>query len=110
MPEWMQVTTIIDSQEKAQQLAEALGKNRLAACVHVYGPITSTSWWQGKREVAEEWMCSAKTRQDLHPEVEAAVKRWHSYKELEIVALPLLTRSPRYLDWIRRETGKPSEP
>ncbi|HEU5383136.1 MAG TPA: divalent-cation tolerance protein CutA [Ktedonobacteraceae bacterium] len=109
MTECIQVTTAIDSQAKAQQLAELLVKQRLAACVHVSGPITSTYWWQGKIEIAEEWMCSAKTLDACYPEVEAAIKRWHSYEEPEIVALPLLTGSTGYLDWIRRETREPEQ-
>jgi periplasmic divalent cation tolerance protein len=58
MEEFIQVITAIDSQDGAQKIAEALVKERLAACVHVSGPITSTYWWQGKMEVAKEWVLS----------------------------------------------------
>lgn len=104
MTEYIQATTAIDSKGQAQQLAEALVKQRLAACVHVSGPITSTYWWQGKMEIAEEWLCEAKTRSDLYEEVEHLLKSLHPYDEPEIIATPILTGSESHLNWIREET------
>jgi periplasmic divalent cation tolerance protein len=62
----IEVHTTIDSREAAQKIAEAIVSKRLAACVQVSGPITSTYWWQGKIEQAEEWLCTAKTRKELY--------------------------------------------
>ena len=104
MTEFIQVTTAIDTEEQAQQLAEALVKHRLAACVHVFGPITSMYWWQGKMERAEEWICEAKTRRDLYEQVEKALKSLHSYDEPEIIATPIVAGSEGYLQWIQAET------
>jgi len=104
MTEFIQVATAIDSKEQAQQIAEALVKNRFAACVHVSGPITSTYWWQGKMEVAEEWVCVAKTRKDLYEEVEKTLKSLHPYEEPEIIATPIIAGSESYLNWIIAET------
>ncbi|MEA2827675.1 MAG: periplasmic divalent cation tolerance protein [Actinomycetota bacterium] len=69
------------------------------------GPITSRYRWKGEVEVAEEWLCLAKTTAARYPEVEAAVRRLHSYDEPEIVAVPVVAGSPSYLDWVLRETG-----
>lgn len=104
MTEYIQVTTAIDSKEQAQRLAETLVTNRLAACAHVSGPITSTYWWQGRMEVAEEWICEAKTRRDLYKEMETILKSLHPYDEPEIIATPILTGSESYLKWILTET------
>ncbi len=68
MAEFIQVMTTIDSKEGAQKIAEALVAKRLAACVQVAGPITSTYWWQGEMEIAQEWLCIAKTRNELYRE------------------------------------------
>jgi periplasmic divalent cation tolerance protein len=106
MQECIQVTTTIDTQEGAQKIAEAVVKRRLAACVHVSGPITSTYWWQGKMEVATEWTCIAKTRKELYSELEQAIREAHSYDEPEIVALPIVDGSQSYLAWIVNETTK----
>lgn len=104
MRNFIQVTTAIDSREDAQNIARILVERRLAACVHVAGPISSFYWWQGKLENANEWTCTAKTRADLYEAVERAIREVHPYEEPEILAVPILTGSRSYLDWIVAET------
>ena len=104
MTEFIQVTTAIDSKEGAQKIAQILVERRLAACVHVTGPITSTYWWQGKMEKEEEWTCTAKTRKELYGDVERTIREAHPYDEPEIVALPIVNGSQSYLNWIVAET------
>ena len=106
MTEFILVTTAIDTQEGAQRIAEVVVKNRLAACVHVAGPITSTYWWKDKMEIETEWICSAKTRKDLYSQLEKAIREAHPYEEPEIVATPIIEGSQSYLDWIVNETRK----
>lgn len=100
----IQVSTTIDSQEGAQKIADLLVERRLAACVHISGPIKSIYWWQGKIEQAQEWVCQAKTRQELYSAVEQAIKEVHPYEVPDIVALPIVAGSQSYLDWIVSET------
>ncbi len=107
MNEFIQVTTAIDSKEGAQKIARMLVERRLAACVHVAGPITSTYWWQGRIEIEEEWTCAAKTQKELFRNVEEAIREMHPYEEPEIVALPIIAGSQSYLDWIATETKQP---
>lgn len=106
MTEFIQVTTTINTREGAQRIAQTLVGRRLAACVHVAGPIASTYWWQGKMEIEEEWTCVAKTRKDLYGSVEAAIREVHPYDEPEIVALSIIAGSQSYLTWIENETAK----
>jgi periplasmic divalent cation tolerance protein len=105
MPEFLQVTTAAATREEADAIALALVEARLAACVQVVGPITSRYRWDGAVQTTEEWLCLAKTTAARYPEVEAAVRRLHSYDEPEIVAVPVVAGSPSYLDWVLRETG-----
>jgi uncharacterized protein involved in tolerance to divalent cations len=42
MSDFIQVMTAIDSEVGAQKIAQTLVGQRLAACVHVAGPVTST--------------------------------------------------------------------
>ena len=90
----------------AQAIARALVEKRLAACVQIIGPITSTYWWQGEIETAEEWLCLIKTRADLFEQVEAAIKEVHPYDVPEILAVPVVAGSEDYLAWLDRELGK----
>lgn len=104
----IEVHTTIDSREAAQKIAEAIVSKRLAACVQVFGPITSTYWWEGKVEQAEEWVCTMKTRKALFNELERAIKAEHTYDVPEIVATPIITGSQSYLTWIEHETSAPT--
>jgi periplasmic divalent cation tolerance protein len=91
MTEFIEVHTTIDSKEAAQKMAETIVSKRLAACVQVSGPITSTYWWQGKIEQAEEWVCTAKTQRELYSELEQAIRAVHSYDVPEILAVDVIT-------------------
>lgn len=104
MAEYIEVHTTIDSREAAQKIAGAIVSKRLAACVQVSRPITSTYWWQETVEQAEEWPCTAKTRKELYNELEQAIRDVHSYDVPEILAVDVVAGNADYLDWIKRET------
>jgi periplasmic divalent cation tolerance protein len=104
MSEFILVHTSIDSKDGAQKIADLVVSKRLAACCWISGPITSTYWWKGKMEQAEEWVCQIKTRQELYSDLEQAIKNIHPYEEPEIVAIPILSGSQSFLDWIIAET------
>lgn len=96
----IQVMTTVDSSEAAQEIAEGLVGARLAACVQVIGPMTSTYRWQGAVEVSTEWLCLIKSRAELYPELEAALRDLHPYDVPEILALPVVAGAAPYLDWL----------
>ena len=100
MSEFIQITTTIDTEELAMQIAEKLVEKKIAACVQVSGPITSIYEWKGKIENAKEWYCVIKTRKNLYQKVEEAIKAIHPYEVPEIIALPILEGNKDYLDWI----------
>ena len=106
MSEYVQIITTTNSRESANQIAEKLVGEKLAACAQVSGPITSVYQWKGKIERDEEFYCVIKTRKDLYPEVEKTIKAVHSYEVPEIIALPILEGSPAYLDWITEVVKK----
>jgi len=100
MTEYLQVITTTDRPDKAAEIARTLVQQRLAACVQVAGPITSTYRWQGKIETSQEWQCLAKTRRDLYGQVEKTIRQIHSYEEPEILAVPVADGSRSYLAWL----------
>lgn len=105
MAEFIQVTVATNSQENAYQIAELLTRNRLAASVWVSGPTRSYYWWQNEVQQAEEWICTAKTRNALYDAVEQAIKRVHPYEVPGILATPIESGSQNYLSWITHETS-----
>ena len=103
---YIQVATAIDSEEGALKIADALVSRHLAACVHIW-PLTSMYWWQGKKETAREWLCTAKTRRELYEQVERCIRENHPYEVPEVLATPVLDGSQEYLEWIDAETAQP---
>ncbi len=103
MPDCIQVLTTAPSEEEATRIARTLVEGRLAACVQVLGPVTSTYRWQGAIETGREWLCIAKTARHLHAEVEQAIRRVHSYQVPEILAVEVAAGSADYLAWLAGE-------
>ncbi|MHC4176414.1 MAG: divalent-cation tolerance protein CutA [Planctomycetota bacterium] len=103
MAEYIQVVTTTEHEEEAQAIARALVDQRLAACVQVLGPITSTYRWEGKLETSREWQCWAKSRRELFEQIEGAIRRLHPYQVPEILAVEILAGSRSYLAWLDEE-------
>ena len=109
MPEFVQVQTTTASEEDARRIARALVEERLAACVQIVGPITSTYWWQGRIESSQEWLCCIKTSQALYASVESTVLNLHPYDEPEILATPVVAGSDGYVKWLVTELKSETE-
>jgi periplasmic divalent cation tolerance protein len=101
---YIQVVTTTARREEAQRIARELVEKRLAACAQVSGPITSIYRWQGKIETDEEWQCWCKTRGEFFAQVEAAIRAIHPYEVPEILAVPIVAGSERYLAWLDEQT------
>lgn len=101
--EFVQVMTAVGSAQDARKTARLLIDERLAACVQVIGPMTSTYRWNGQVETAKEWLCLAKTRRNLCRRLLAAIRRIHAYQVPEILVLPVIGGNPDYLAWLDRE-------
>jgi periplasmic divalent cation tolerance protein len=101
---YVQVTTTTETKADAQAIADTVVEKRLAACAQVIGPITSTYWWQGKIETAEEWLCAIKSKAALYEKLEQDIQAIHPYEEPEIIATPIVKGSKGYLAWLDENT------
>ena len=90
--------------EEATRLAEMLVGAHLAACVQILPEIESVYRWQGKIERNSEVLLLAKTTRGNFDELEREVRALHSYDTPEIVAVPILTGSAPYLEWLNQAT------
>lgn len=95
------VITTTGSEEDACRMARLLVERRLAACVHVSGPVTSVYRWRGAIETDREWQCWIKTTRQRYAELEQTIRQNHSYETPEILALPVEQGSRDYLDWMQ---------
>ncbi len=88
------------TEEEAAKIAEALVKERLAACVNRLSGVSSFFRWQGKLETAQEVLLVAKSNKTEFGKIEHRVKQLHSYEVPEIIALPVVAGHQPYLNWI----------
>jgi periplasmic divalent cation tolerance protein len=103
MTDYIQVVTTTEKKDDAHRIARSVVERRLAGCVQVIGPITSTYRWKEAIETAEEWMCVIKSRKDLYPELEKSIREVHPYEVTEILAVPVAEGSKDYLEWLGNE-------
>ena len=103
MTDCIQVMVTVEERAQAEDIAETLLAEKLAACIQVVGPISSYFRWQGKREKSTEYLCLIKSRRYLYEKIEAAIKRVHPYEVPEILAVPVVAGSAAYLDWLAHE-------
>lgn len=90
--------------EEAAKIAKAAVAGRYAACATTVPAVQSVYWWQGKVVSDQESMIIFKTTRNKYGELQAAIRSMHSYKVPEIIALPVNSGLPQYLDWVRAET------
>jgi periplasmic divalent cation tolerance protein len=105
MDEIITVMTTADNRELLERIGKNLLEKRLVSCVQILGPMSSMYWWKGKIEVAEEWLCMAKTTESVYPEVEAEIERLHSYEVPEIISLRVAKVAPAYRKWVFSEVA-----
>jgi periplasmic divalent cation tolerance protein len=103
MSERIVVLMTAGSCEEAEQIAQTLVADMLAACVNVIPGITSVYRWEGQVQRHREWLLLAKSRQDVLDELIQRVQALHSYDVPEIIALPLVGGSEEYLRWVDAE-------
>jgi periplasmic divalent cation tolerance protein len=102
------MTTTTASRAEARRIARTLVDRHLAACAQIVGPIESIYRWQGKVETAREWLCLIKTTRARFGELALEVEALHSYDTPEIIAVPIVAGSRRYLDWLASSVCPPS--
>jgi periplasmic divalent cation tolerance protein len=84
----------------AEELAQALVGERLAACVNQIPSVWSTFAWQGKVTRDRETLLVIKTTEQRYAALEARIRALHPYDLPEVLALPVQAGSEPYLDWM----------
>ncbi|HWG95779.1 MAG TPA: divalent-cation tolerance protein CutA [Nitrospira sp.] len=93
------------SQGEAIKIAEEVVQSRLAACASMIPAVHSTYWWEGKMINDQESLLLIKTTSDKFNSLEETIRKIHSYKVPEIIAIPVSNGFPPYLEWVLQETS-----
>lgn len=102
----VEICTTFGSCQDASACAERLVANRLAACVQVDGPVTSTYRWQSAVETAEEWRCTCKTTFGRREACVAAIVGAHPFQTPQVTVAPVDTNAA-YAAWVRESVEAP---
>jgi periplasmic divalent cation tolerance protein len=87
--------------EEARTIARSVVEKRLAACVNILThAVESFYTWEGKLENGSEYLLLIKTSEPNLAELQTEVFRLHSYDTPEFIALPILSGSRNYLQWL----------
>nr|VFK28240.1 MAG: Predicted oxidoreductase [Candidatus Kentron sp. MB] len=90
------------NRELAQAIAIRLVTERLAASVHVTGPIDTRYWWQGEIHHDMEWSCEARTHQSLKEQAVEAIVALHPFEVPEIFFHELRPATSEYEAWLKQ--------
>jgi periplasmic divalent cation tolerance protein len=94
------------SKSEARRIVTLLVEKRLAACGNILDcPMTSIYRWKGKVERAKEYLVILKSTRKQFAALEREVTRLHSYDVPEIIALPVILGSQKYLSWLIASVG-----
>lgn len=107
MADYGVILVTVDTQTSAQEIASALVRDRLVACVNLF-PIHSVYWWEGTVQQEGEWQLVIKTDLALFDAIAEALETLHPYEVPEILALPIQQGSKPYLHWLSDSIDLPS--
>jgi periplasmic divalent cation tolerance protein len=92
-------------QNIADSIAARLVEENLAACVNILPGCTSVYMWQGNLLKEPEHLLLIKTIERRLELLMRRVMELHPYDLPEMIALPVSSGWPAYLDWVRGGGG-----
>ena len=98
------VLTTAPNAEVGAVIARALVEERLAACVNVVPGVRSIYRWEDDVHDDPEIVLIIKTRAERCEALAAKIEDLHPYDVPEVLVLPAVGGSARYLGWIETET------
>ena len=104
MTDLILVLTTIPDDDRAAALARTLVEERLAACVNVHAPMTSTYRWQDTLEVEPERQVVIKTTRARLAALEVRLRTLHPYDLPEFVVLDA-SAADAYARWVGESIG-----
>jgi periplasmic divalent cation tolerance protein len=96
------------NQDEAIRISELAVKSHLAACATMIPTVQSMYWWEGNLVKDQESLVLLKTTTERFNRLQEAILAIHSYKVPEIIAIPIETGLPQYLEWVEKETTESS--
>jgi periplasmic divalent cation tolerance protein len=100
------VLCTVPDRDTAEEIANILIADKLAACVNILPGMTSVYRWEDRIEQAEEQLLIIKTGSAAYRALQAKIVDLHPYELPEIIAVPVQEGLPAYLGWVIQSTEK----
>ena len=94
------ILTTASTKIEADQIANKLVQEELAACVNIIPNIKSIYRWKDKISTDSEFLLIIKTMKSVENKVIQCIKKHHSYDTPEIISFPITGGDKRYLNWM----------
>lgn len=104
MPHILVLSTCADL-NSAEQLAETLLSQRLAACINILPGARSLYVWKGTMQRDNEVVLLIKTHTDRLEKLKQVLPLLHPYELPELIAVPIDDGLPAYLGWLDQQLG-----
>lgn len=104
--EFIVIYCTVPNKKEGKEIATALVKHKLAACVNIIDKMESIFSWDGDFCDEKEALMIIKTKKDLFEKVKFLIQKLHSYTVPEVIALPVIDADETYLKWIAYETSR----
>jgi len=102
--EFIVIYCTVPNKKEGKNIAKALVKAQLAACVNIIDKVESIFSWDYKLMEENEALLIIKTKKELFERVSVIIKDLHSYNVPEIIAVDIKDADEMYLRWIAHET------
>ena len=103
-PKFCLALTTVSKNSEARNLAQALVKEKLAACVSLIPISASFYFWKNRAQSEKEILLLIKTRSSLVKRLKKSILKRHSYELPEFLTLEIKDGHSSYLDWIWKNT------
>jgi periplasmic divalent cation tolerance protein len=94
------VLCTVPDRDSAEEMANILIADNLAACVNILPGIKSVYRWEDKIEQGNELLLVIKTARTAYKALQAKIVDLHPYELPEIIAVPIEDGLPAYLNWL----------
>jgi len=103
-PEACVILVSSPDEKTAEKIATRLLEKRLAACIHINGPIQSLYLWEERLQRSQEWQVWIKSKMLLFTEITQEICQLHPYEVPQIISMPIVDGLEPYLNWLDQST------
>lgn len=102
--DFIQIQWTADNLDEAREITKDLIESGWIACASIIPLTESLYMWKDEIESTQEIKIVMKTRAEHYKRVEKHILKKHSYEVPEVLAVPIIAGSERYLDWLMKAT------